>query len=249
MNTNEKISQAINEGENLIKDYHKGSLFGKIPAKFRGRDFELMSETKIAVHLLEVGAVTLRPNEPFVWSSGWKSPIYCDNRITLSYPEVRSMIKNAIVDAILSNFRDVDAIVGVSTAGIPQGALVAEEMGLPFLYVRNSPKEHGMGNLIEGHMEPGWKVVVIEDLVSTGTSSLKAVEAIREVGGNVIGMVSNFTYDFDIARKAFKDADVELVSITDYNVLIDIAKIIGLINEPDTKLLKAWRKDPVNWGK
>ena len=194
-----------------------------------------------ASKLLKVKAIKLQPENPFTWASGWKSPFYCDNRKTLSYPE--------LVHAVLENFPEAEAVAGVATGAIAQGALVADELNLPFVYVRSKPKDHGLENLIEGELKPGMKVVVIEDLISTGGSSLKAVEAIRKNCCEVIGMVASYTYGFDVAKKAFEDANVKLVTLTDYEHVVAEAQEIGYINPEDVELLHDWRKDPANWKK
>ncbi len=201
----------------------------------------------VAGRLLEVGAIQLNHKQPFTWSSGWKSPIYCDNRITLSYPVVRSYIKENLVRAIRLNFPRVDCIAGVATAGIPQGALVAEMMGLPFVYVRPKPKEHGMGNLIEGKVEKGARVVLVEDLISTGGSSLKAAQAMQEAGCNVIGMVAIFTYGFETAEKNFAEAGIPLVCLSDFTHLLQQAVDQKFLDEDQLVYVKSWRLDPANW--
>ncbi|MBA4849559.1 orotate phosphoribosyltransferase [Emticicia sp. BO119] len=203
---------------------------------------------KIASYLLSTKAVKLNPGQPFKWSSGWNSPIYCDNRVTLSYPEARTFIKKSLAKAIKKHFPDAELIAGVATAGIPQGALVAETLGLPFAYVRPKPKEHGMGNQIEGRIEKGQKVVVIEDLISTGGSSLKAVDALREAGIEVVGMVAIFTYGFKIADKNFADKNVPLVTLSNYNALIDEAIKQNYISAESLVSLKKWRRKPETWG-
>jgi orotate phosphoribosyltransferase len=180
--------------------------------------------TTINQHLLQIGAVKLSPNEPFTWASGKKSPIYCDNRLTLSYPEVRRLICQSFVDKIKENFKDVEVIAGVATGGIAHGALVAEALGLPLIYVRDKPKGHGRMNLIEGHLEAGKRVVVIEDLISTGGSSLKAVEGIRESGGNVLGLLAIFTYGFEAANKAFEAANCPFDTLTNFTSLLEELK-------------------------
>ena len=177
-------------------------------------------ERLFAEKLLKVKAVKIQPANPFTWASGWKSPIYCDNRKTLSYPALRNFVKLELCRVILEKFGEVDAIAGVATGAIAQGALVAEELNLPFVYVRSSPKDHGLENLIEGELRPGMKVVVVEDLISTGGSSLKAVDAIRRNGCDVIGMVASFTYGFDVSAEAFKNAKVELVTLTNYSAVL-----------------------------
>ena len=204
-------------------------------------------EKLFAEKLLKVKAIKLQPSNPFTWASGWKSPFYCDKRKTLSYPSLRNFVKIEISRIILEKFGQVDAIAGVATGAIPQGALVAEELNLPFVYVRSSPKDHGLENLIEGELRPGMKVVVIEDLISTGGSSLKAVEAIRRDGCEVIGMVAAYTYGFPVAIEAFKNAKVNLVTLTNYEAVLEVALKTGYINEEDVALLDAWRKDPAHW--
>jgi orotate phosphoribosyltransferase len=201
-----------------------------------------------AAKLLKIKAIKLQPNNPFTWASGWKSPFYCDNRKTLSYPELRNYVKLEIVHAILERFPEVEAIAGVATGAIPQGALVADALNLPFVYVRSKPKDHGLENLIEGELKPGMKVVVIEDLISTGGSSLKAVEAIRNNACDVIGMVASYTYGFPVAKKGFKEAGVELVTLTDYEHVVAEALETGYISDADVELLNDWRKDPAKWG-
>ena len=201
-----------------------------------------------AAKLLDIKAIQLQPKEPFTWASGWKSPFYCDNRKTLSYPELRSYVKLELVHTILERFSEVEAIAGVATGAIAQGALVADALHLPFVYVRSKPKDHGLENLIEGELEAGRKVVVVEDLISTGGSSLKAVEALRKAGSQVIGMVAAYTYGFDVARKAFEDADVPLTTLTDYDHVVAEALETGYITEAETALLHEWRKDPAHWN-
>lgn len=206
-------------------------------------------EKIFAGKLLKVKAIKLQPTNPFTWASGWKSPFYCDNRKTLSYPDLRSFVKIEIARLISENFPEVDAIAGVATGAIPQGALVADLLNLPFVYVRNKPKDHGLENLIEGELKPGMKVVVVEDLISTGGSSLKAVEAIRNNGCEVAGMVASYTYGFPVAEKAFKDADVKLITLTNYEAVVSEALRIGYIADEDVPVLNEWRKDPANWKK
>jgi orotate phosphoribosyltransferase len=203
---------------------------------------------KIASYLLSTKAVKLSPEQPFKWSSGWNSPIYCDNRVTLSYPEARTFIKKSLAKAIKKHFPEAELIAGVATAGIPQGALVAEALGLPFAYVRPKPKEHGMGNQIEGRIEKGQKVVVIEDLISTGGSSLKAVDALRDAGIEVIGMLAIFTYGFKVADTNFADKNVPLVTLSNYNALIDEAIKQNYISAESLDSLKKWRRKPDKWG-
>ena len=202
---------------------------------------------ELASKLLKVKAIKLQPNDPFTWASGWKSPFYCDNRKTLSFPSIRSFVKISMAHAVLEHFTSAEVIAGVATAGIPQAALVADELGLPLIYVRSKPKDHGLENLIEGEMKQSAKVVVIEDLISTGLSSLKAVKAIRKAGGNVIGMVAAYTYSFAVATEAFKNAGVELVTLTDYEHVVANALETGYIQQADTRLLHEWRNDPAHW--
>ena len=203
----------------------------------------------VAAHLLEAQAIKLSPNKPFTWASGWKSPIYCDNRVALSYPKTRGFIKQQLAKAIGKHFAGVDLIAGVATAGIPQGALVADLLGLPFAYVRSKPKGHGMENLIEGKVSAGQKVVIVEDLISTGGSSLKAAEALIEAGCEVLGMVAIFTYGFAMAEENFQKQNIELVVLSNYSHLLENAVKQGLIKENELELLNAWRKNPSEWGK
>ncbi len=203
---------------------------------------------KVAEFLLQIKAIKLQVKNPFTWASGWKSPIYCDNRITLSYPPVRTFIRQRLSEVINEEYASVNLIAGVATAGIPQGVLVAQELGLPFAYVRSAPKDHGMNNMIEGEVKEGQRVVIVEDLISTGKSSLKAVEALRAAGCDVLGMVSIFTYGFDIAEENFRKANCRFVSLSNYNDLIDQSLESGFISEKDVDILKAWREDPANWG-
>ncbi len=202
-----------------------------------------------AQRLLDIKAIKLQPNDPFTWASGWKSPFYCDNRKTLSYPALRNYVKLELTHAVLEHFAEAEAIAGVATGAIPQGALVADALNLPFVYIRNKPKDHGLENLIEGELQPGTKVVVVEDLISTGGSSLKAVEAVRKSGSEVIGMVASYTYGFPIARQAFEEAGVQLITLTDYEHVVAKALETGYIAESDVALLNEWRKDPSNWKK
>lgn len=203
----------------------------------------------IAEMLLKIQAIKLSTGKPFTWSSGWKSPIYCDNRLSLSYPEVRTAIKRGLIHAIRENFFTAESIAGVATAGIAHGALVADDLNVPFLYVRPKPKGHGMENLIEGKIVRNQKVVVVEDLVSTGGSSLKAVQALRDNGFKVLGMVSVFNYGFDIATRNFYEADVSLISLSDYGHLLSQAVLEKYVDEQEVISLKAWRVDPTNWKK
>lgn len=201
-----------------------------------------------ASKLLEIGAVKLNPRQPFTWSSGWKSPIYCDNRLSLSYPSVRTFIKEKLAESINKNFPDAEAIAGVATAGIPQGALVADLLNLPFIYVRSKPKGHGMENLIEGKVTAGQKVVVLEDLISTGGSSLKAAEAIISSGMEVLGMAAIFTYGFHVADENFSKANIQLVTLSNYSILIDLALENNHISQADIASLKSWRINPAEWS-
>lgn len=205
-------------------------------------------EKIFAAKLLKVKAIKLQPSAPFTWASGWKSPFYCDNRKTLSYPDLRNFVKIEISRLIEERFPEVDAIAGVATGAIPQGALVADTLNLPFVYVRSKPKDHGLENLIEGELRPGMKVVVVEDLISTGGSSLKAVEAIRNNGCEVVGMVASYTYGFDVAAEAFKAAKVQLVTLTNYEAVVEEAVRTGYITESDVDILNEWRKDPAHWN-
>lgn len=201
-----------------------------------------------AKFLLQIKAVKLNDESPFTWASGRKSPIYCDNRITLSYPEIRTFIRQRFVDTILEQFGDVDVIAGVATGGIAQGALVAQELGKPFVYVRSEEKKHGLTNQIEGEIKSGQSVVVIEDLVSTGKSSLIAVNALREKGCDVKGMVAIFTYNLDVAKKNFEDADVVLRTLTNYDRLVEVAKEEEYIKDSAMESLAKWRENPEKWS-
>lgn len=203
--------------------------------------------SEVAKKLLEIKAIRLQPENPFTWASGWKSPIYCDNRLSLSFPMVRSFIKESLKKAVLENFPTAESIAGVATAGIPQGALLADTMDLPFLYVRSKPKGHGMENMIEGVITKGQKVVVVEDLVSTGGSSLKAVEDLKNAGFEVLGMVAIFTYGFDIARVNFEKANVKLVCLSDYGAMLPQALKDDYIDDETLASLVEWRKDPGSW--
>lgn len=205
-------------------------------------------ERILAEKLLKIKAIKLQPNEPFTWASGWKSPFYCDNRKTLSYPNLRTFVKIELARIVAEKYPQADAIAGVATGAIAQGALVAEELSLPFAYVRSKPKDHGLANLIEGDLEPGMKVVVIEDLISTGSSSLKAVEAIRHAGCEVVGMVASYTYGFDVAEKAFAEAGVELTTLTNYEAVVGVAMQQDYIKPEDKPLLDLWRSNPSQWG-
>ena len=206
-------------------------------------------EKIFAGKLLNIKAIKLQPENPFTWASGWKSPFYCDNRKTLSYPDLRNFVKLEICRVIEENFQKVDAIAGVATGAIPQGALVADALHKPFVYVRSKPKDHGLENLIEGELKPGMKVVVIEDLISTGGSSLKAVEALRAHGCEVIGMVASYTYGFPVAEEAFKTANVTLTTLTNYEAVVEVALQTGYIKSEHVELLHQWRQNPSEWGK
>ncbi|MCB0400586.1 MAG: orotate phosphoribosyltransferase [Flavobacteriales bacterium] len=206
------------------------------------------SAIKVAESLLQIKAIKLQPANPFEWASGWKSPIYCDNRKSLSYPPVRTFIRQQFVDAIKENFPNAEVIAGVATGGIAHGALVAEALGLPFAYIRSSAKGHGMQNLIEGDILKNQNVVVIEDLVSTGSSSLKAVDALRENECNVLGMVAIFTYDFDVAKRNFEEKKCKLITLSDYNILIKVAADSNYISESEIHSLSEWREAPHNWS-
>jgi len=208
----------------------------------------MKTSVKLASYLLQSKAIIIDPANPFTWASGWTSPIYCDNRKTLSYPEIRDFIRDSFVREIMAFFKQVDIIAGVATGAIAQAALVAEAMELPLIYVRASQKSHGMTNLIEGDISVGKTVVVIEDLVSTGGSSLNAVNALREAGKNVLGMASIFTYGFPLAVENFKQADVILQSLGNYHDLIEQAVQTGFIKPEFLKTLEAWRKDPAHWS-
>ena len=208
-----------------------------------------METTKklFAQKLLEVKAVKLQPTEPFTWASGWKSPIYTDNRKTLSFPRLRSFVKLELCHLIQEHFPEAEAVAGVATGAIAQGALVAEELGLPYAYVRPKPKDHGMGNQVEGELPKGAKVVVVEDLISTGGSSLKAVEALRQYGVEVIGMVASFTYGFPVAEGAFRNAGVTLYTLSDYEHIVSEAAKTGYIKDEEQPVLAEWRKNPAEW--
>jgi len=201
----------------------------------------------VASKLLEIGAIKLNHKNPFTWSSGWKSPVYCDNRLALSYPTIRTFIKERLAQAIKENFPEAECIAGVATAGIPQGALVAEALGLPFVYVRPKPKEHGMGNLIEGKIVKNQKAVLVEDLISTGGSSLKAAQAMRDAGFQISGMVAIFTYGFEQSEVSFTEENVSLVCLSDFNHLLQEAVDKNTLDEQQLIYVKSWRLDPANW--
>ncbi|WP_339864108.1 orotate phosphoribosyltransferase [uncultured Algoriphagus sp.] len=202
---------------------------------------------EVADKLLEIQAIRLQPEKPFTWASGWKSPIYCDNRLSLSFPKVRKMIKDQLVRSIQHYFPNVEAIAGVATAGIPQGALLANDLDLPFIYVRSKAKGHGMENMIEGKVVPGQKVVVVEDLVSTGGSSLKATQDLLDAGFEVLGMVAIFSYGFEVAKQNFEKAGVKLVCLSHYEAMLPRAVERKYIANDTLESLSEWRKDPASW--
>lgn len=204
-------------------------------------------EQKVAEFLLQIKAIKLQPSKPFTWASGIKSPIYCDNRVTLSHPSIRTYIRQNLSALIQEEFGSVDIIAGVATAGIPQGVLVAQDLGLPFAYVRSKAKDHGTGSLIEGEIYPGQRVVVVEDLISTGKSSLQAVEALREAGCNVAGLVAIFSYNLQQATENFKEAKCRFNTLSNYNALIDYASEHSFITKDDLELLRRWRDNPAEW--
>jgi orotate phosphoribosyltransferase len=208
-------------------------------------DFEL----EVTKKLLQINTIKIQPSNPFTWASGWFAPIYCDNRKVLSYPETREFICLQFVRIIKEKYPNVEVIAGVATGAIAIGVLVADKLGLPFVYVRSKPKDHGLENLIEGDLIAGQKVVVIEDLVSTGGSSLKAAEALSNFGGDVLGMLAIFTYNFPVATESFKKAGVELTTLSNYQTLIELALEMGEINEEELENLQSWRKNPSQWGK
>lgn len=207
----------------------------------------LSNEKAVAEKLLHAGAVKLSPEQPFTWASGWKSPIYCDNRRVLSFPYVRDFVKSEMCNVIFEKFPVAEMLAGVATAGIAWGAMAADQLKLPYIYVRPKPKEHGLGNQIEGYYEKGQKVLVVEDLISTGKSSLQVVDVLKAAGVEVVGMVSIFTYGFDVAEKAFAAAGVPYHSLTNYSALIGLALETGSINPEMEKTLLQWREDPANW--
>jgi orotate phosphoribosyltransferase len=207
------------------------------------------AEQQVAEFLLQIKAIKLQPNNPFTWASGWKSPIYCDNRITLSHPTVRTYIRQQLTQLIQERFGAVGCIAGVATAGIPQGVLVAQDLGLPFIYVRSKPKDHGTGSLIEGDAMPGKRVVVVEDLISTGKSSLQAVEALRDADYNVAGLVAIFSYGFDVAVENFNAAKCPFETLSNYSALIKYAEQHQYISSADVDMLKLWRENPSGWGR
>jgi orotate phosphoribosyltransferase len=205
-------------------------------------------EQQVAEFLLQIKAIKLQPDNPFTWASGWKSPIYCDNRVTLSHPTIRTYIRQKLTQIIQEEFGSVDCVAGVATAGIPQGALVAQELGLPFIYVRSKPKDHGTGSMIEGEVNPGQRVVVIEDLISTGKSSLQAVQALRDAGCTVAGLAAIFSYGFDQATENFKEAKCKFYTLSNYNALLKYAQENNYISAAESEILSKWRVSPSTWG-
>lgn len=205
-------------------------------------------ELKVAEQLLAVEAVKLSPTQPFKWASGWNSPIYCDNRVTLSYPATRTYIAEQLIALIEKNFPSSNVVAGVATAGIPQASIIADKMGKSLIYVRAKPKDHGMENLIEGRITKGQKVVVVEDLISTGGSSLKAVQALQKEGIEVLGMVAIFTYGFPVAAEAFKNAGIPLFTLSNYNALLEVASTKNILNAEQLKSLGTWRENPSTWN-
>lgn len=205
-------------------------------------------QVEVAKRLLQIKTIKVQPSNPFTWASGWQSPIYCDNRKILSYPETREFICEQFTKIVREKYPAVEVIAGVATGAIAHGALVADKLGLPFVYVRSKPKDHGLENLIEGDLKPGQKIVVIEDLVSTGGSSLKAAEALTSFGGDVMGMVAIFTYNFPVAKENFEKAGLELFTLSNYQTLVDTALNLGEIHEKEIESLKRWRENPAEWG-
>ena len=205
-------------------------------------------DRKLAAGLLRIGAVLLRPDEPFTWASGWRSPIYCDNRRILSDPQLRSMVAEAFAEKVTALYPEAEVVAGEATGAIAHGVLAADRLGNPFVYVRPKPKDHGTGSQIEGNLPEGAKVVVIEDLISTGMSSLAAVDALRKAGAEVLGMVAIFTYGFDLAADRFKEAGVRLSTLSNYGSLIDEATSAGVVKASDAEVLRSWRLNPANWG-
>lgn len=209
--------------------------------------FDTSFARELAAHLLEINAVVLKPNDPFTWSSGWKSPIYCDNRLTLRYPEIRNKIENEFTRIIQENFSEIDVVTGTATAGIPHAAWIAANLNKPMAYVRAKAKAYGMGNQIEGGVKKGEHTVIIEDLVSTGGSAISVVEALEFVGAHVDAVLSIFTYDFEKASKRFEEAGIPLYSLTDYKTLVNVAVEKGTIDGDDLELLSSWREHPDIW--
>jgi len=207
------------------------------------------AQIEVAKRLLAIDTIKIQPNIPFTWASGWKSPIYCDNRKVLSFPDTRTFICSQFVKLIKEKYPNAEAIAGVATGAIAHGVLVAEVLQLPFIYVRSKPKGHGLENLIEGDIQPGTKVVIIEDLISTGGSSISAAEAIRNFGCEVLGMLAIFTYNFPLAAQNFEDANIELTTLSNYNILLKLAYDSGEITDSQLESLNNWRKSPETWGK
>ncbi len=207
----------------------------------------MTNEKAVAEKLLQINAIKLSPQQPFTWASGWKSPIYCDNRKVLSFPYIRDFIKSEMCSVIFEKFPEADVLAGVATAGIAWGAMAADQLKLPYIYVRPKPKEHGLGNQIEGNLESGQKILVIEDLISTGKSSLQVCDVLKAAGADVIGMVSIFTYGFEVADNSFKDAGISYYSLTNYQNLIDLAVEKGIVAAAEQNTLLKWRADPANW--
>ena len=205
--------------------------------------------TEVTKKLLEINTIKIQPESPFTWASGWNSPIYCDNRKVLSYPEIRELVCEYFTKLVKELYPEAEVIAGVATGAIAHGVLVAEKLGLPFVYVRSKPKDHGLENLIEGDLKPGQKIVVIEDLVSTGGSSIKAAEALQNFGGDVLGMLAIFSYNFPVATENFKKAGIKLDTLSNYEFLIDLALKEGDIEEDQMESLKSWRENPAEWGK
>lgn len=208
----------------------------------------MSTQKHFAEKLLQIKALQVNLQNPYTWASGWKSPVYCDNRKVLSYPYIRDFVKSELANMVLEHYPDAEVIAGVATAGIAHGVMAADLLKLPFIYVRSKPKEHGMGNQIEGVLEKGQKVVVIEDLVSTGKSSLQVVDALREAGAEVMGMCALFTYGFPVADKAFEDAEVSLHTISNYTALMEVAEEKKIVQPEQQELLGRWRLDPANWN-
>ncbi len=209
----------------------------------------MTNEKAVAEKLLQVQAIKLSPDQPFTWASGWKSPIYCDNRKVLSFPYVRDFIKSELCSVIFEQYPEATVLAGVATAGIPWGAMAADQLKLPFIYVRPKPKEHGLGNQIEGSLEPGQRVLVIEDLISTGKSSLQVVDVLKAAGAEIVGMISIFNYGFEAASTACANAGVKTSSLTNYPTMIELAIEKGLVTADTKETLLNWSKDPSNWGK
>lgn len=201
----------------------------------------------IAEKLLQVGAVKLQPEIPFVWGSGWNSPIYNENPRLLSYPDLRNLIKVELSKEIIENFPEAEVVASVSTNAVPIGAIIADALGIPFLFVRSKPKDHGLENLIEGNLKPGQKVVLVDDLISTGASSVKACNELRLAGGEVLGLIAIFNYEFPIASKRLREQNINLISLVNYSQMLEVALEMDYIRQQDLEMLKAWRKDPANW--